>query len=87
MLFEKAYFVSGRDVSSTNSFSELLRRGKRPVVQPEDVALVRDPVLSDNMLTDTKGTCWKQSEGASRIHGYVVFSLVRRTTKAPFFEP
>lgn len=67
ILLEKAVFVSGRDVTSINSFSELLRRGDRPLVLPEDVALVRDPVLSDNTLTDTQGTCWKQSEGAFRI--------------------
>ncbi|CAM9460321.1 unnamed protein product [Ectocarpus sp. 8 AP-2014] len=62
-LVEKAVFVSGRDTDSIDAFSNLLRKSKGPVVQPEDVALVRDPVLSDKMLTDTKGTCWKQSEG------------------------
>ncbi|CAM9285887.1 unnamed protein product [Ectocarpus fasciculatus] len=62
-LIEKAVFVSGRDTNSIDAFSNLLRKSKGPVVQPEDVALVRDPVLSDKILTDTKGTCWKQSEG------------------------
>lgn len=66
-LVEKAVFVSGRDTGSIDAFSNLLRKSKGPVVQPEDVALVRDPVLSDKMLTDTKGTCWKQSEGVRRV--------------------
>lgn len=36
--------------------------------RPDNVALVRDPVLSDKTLTDTGGACWKQSEGACRTH-------------------
>lgn len=64
MLIGKARFVSGRDVSSVERFSSVLKSGKDTVVQPKDVALVRDPVLSDKTLSDTAGKCWKQSEGA-----------------------
>eukprot|EP00752_Nemacystus_decipiens_P016189 g14476.t1 len=62
-LLEKAIFVSGRDATSISAFSDVLKRGESPMVQPGGVALVRDPVLSDSMFTDAEGTCWKQSEG------------------------
>eukprot|EP00904_Undaria_pinnatifida_P001181 jgi/Undpi1/11063/HiC_scaffold_30.g13361.m1 len=62
-LAEKALFVSGRDVTSIKAFSEVLKHCETPVVLPEDVALVRDPVLSDKALSDTEGTCWRQTEG------------------------
>ncbi len=62
--------MSGRDASSVDALSGTLRRCKHPVTTPEGVALVRDPVLSDQTLTDTKGACWKQSEGVSSyVHG------------------
>eukprot|EP00752_Nemacystus_decipiens_P016187 g14474.t2 len=60
-LLRKAVFVSGRDAKSTEALANVLRRGES-VVQPEDVALVRDPVLSDTFFTDGQGKCWKQSE-------------------------
>ncbi|CAM9462535.1 unnamed protein product, partial [Hapterophycus canaliculatus] len=62
-LAERAVFVSGRDAISTSVLAGVLRDSKDPKVQPNDVALVHDPVLSDTTLTDTQGTCWKQSEG------------------------
>ncbi|CAM9695268.1 unnamed protein product, partial [Scytosiphon promiscuus] len=62
-LAERAVFVSGRDAISTSVLAGVLRDSRDPVVQPDDVGLVHDPVLSDLTLTDTKGTCWKQSEG------------------------
>lgn len=64
-LLGKASFVSGRDASSVDALSSMLRTGKHPATTPGGVALVRDPVLSDQTLTDTEGRCWKQSEGVS----------------------
>ena len=55
--------MSGRDAASVDALSAMLRRSHNPVVRPGGVALVRDPVLSDGTLTDTEGTCWKQSQG------------------------
>lgn len=49
----------------------MLRRGEA-LVRPGDIAVVRDPVLSDDTLTDTEGTCWKQSEGSSSCDKHVV---------------
>lgn len=63
-LLERAVFVSGRDVTSIKCLSSVLQLSKSPLVQPNDVAFVRDTVLSDSTLTDTDGTCWKQSEGS-----------------------
>ncbi|CAM9922247.1 unnamed protein product [Ectocarpus sp. 4 AP-2014] len=64
VLVDKAAFVSGRDERSIDAFTSLLQKsGDRSLLKPEDVALVRDPVLSDKMLTDTDGTCWRQSQG------------------------
>lgn len=86
-LLEKAIFVSGRDTPSVNAFSDVLEHGESPMVQPGGVALVRDPVLSDSMFTDTEGTCWKQSEGAplSRARTHVMngcaFLFFRRTSR------
>ncbi|CAB1098846.1 unnamed protein product [Ectocarpus sp. CCAP 1310/34] len=82
-LVEKAVFVSGRDTDSIDALSNLLRKSKGPVVQPEDVALVRDPVLSDKMLTDTKGTCWKQSEGE---HEQPLCFILPASNTAPTIE-
>ncbi|CAM9193464.1 unnamed protein product [Ectocarpus sp. 13 AM-2016] len=82
-LVEKAVFVSGRDTDSIDAFSSLLRKSKGPVVQPGDVALVRDPVLSDKMLTDTKGTCWKQSEGE---HEQPLCFILPASNTAPTIE-
>lgn len=65
-LLQKASFVSGRDATSTQALADVLRLGES-VVQPDDVALVRDPVLSDKSFSDREGRCWKQSEGASRL--------------------
>lgn len=64
VLIEKASFVSGRDILSIERLSSVLSNHKDTTVQPKDVALVRDPVLSDKTLSDTEGKCWKQSEGA-----------------------
>lgn len=59
--------MSGRDATSVKSFSSVLQRTRNPAVEPKDVELVRDPVLSDKMLSDTKGKCWKQSEGGGQL--------------------
>lgn len=56
--------MSGRDVTSVKCLSSVLQLSKSPVVLPDDVAFVRDTVLSDKSLSDTEGNCWKQSEGA-----------------------
>lgn len=55
--------MSGRDAPSIDALSSVLRESKDPVTQPDGVALVRDPVLSNNMFSDVEGKCWKQSEG------------------------
>lgn len=62
-LLKKAVFVSGRDASSVARLSSVLQRCGHPKVDPADVHLVRDPVLSDTRLNDTDGVCWTQSEG------------------------
>ncbi|CAM9950993.1 unnamed protein product, partial [Sphacelaria rigidula] len=61
-LIRKAVFVSGRDKVSVNALRNVLRASENPVVKPEEVQLVRDPVLSDRTLSDLDGKCWKQSE-------------------------
>ncbi|CAN0062451.1 unnamed protein product [Scytosiphon promiscuus] len=61
-LLERATFISGRDITSIKCLSSVLMLSKDPVVQSNDVAFVRDTVLSDKSLSDTEGTCWKQSE-------------------------
>lgn len=63
ILINKAVFVSGRDDVSVSALSNVLRIAEDPVVSPDDVQLVRDPVLSDKMLSDTDGKCWQQSNG------------------------
>ncbi len=65
-LLEKASFVSGRDGPSIDALSGILRESKDPVIQPDGVVLVRDPVLSNKMFSDVEGKCWKQSEGEDR---------------------
>ncbi|CAN0377064.1 unnamed protein product, partial [Ectocarpus sp. 12 AP-2014] len=62
VLLHKAVFEPGRDAVSRRVLSSMLRRGEA-LVRPGDIAVVKDPVLSDETLTDTEGTCWKQSEG------------------------
>lgn len=62
-LLKKAVFVSGRDTTTVERFSDILNRSVNPAVWPGDVRLVRDPVLSDTTLTDNTGSCWKQSQG------------------------
>ncbi|CAN0183456.1 unnamed protein product [Ectocarpus sp. 6 AP-2014] len=62
-LLSKAVFVSGRDETSINTFKSVLGRDPNAAVAPDDVALVRDPVLSDKMLSDKEGNCWKRSAG------------------------
>ncbi|CAN0182794.1 unnamed protein product [Ectocarpus sp. 6 AP-2014] len=62
-LLSKAVFVSGRDETSINTFKSVLGRDPNATVAPDDVALVRDPVLSDKMLSDKEGSCWKRSAG------------------------
>lgn len=74
-LIEKAVFVSGRDTTSVKAFASVLNRSANPVIQPKDVELVRDPVLSDKMLSDTEGKCWKQSEGGGgELAVFVLYS-------------
>lgn len=63
MLLQKAAFVSGRDNSTVERLAQMVGQGAHPGVTPEDVRLVRDPVLSDKTLTDTSGACWTQSTG------------------------
>lgn len=60
--------MSGRDDSSTTRFTSVLKACGDPTVKPEDVRLVRDPVLSDEAFTDTDGDCWKQSKGERDWH-------------------
>ncbi|CBJ28751.1 conserved unknown protein [Ectocarpus siliculosus] len=62
-LLSKAVFVSGRDETSIQTFKSMLGRDPNATVAPDDVALVRDPVLSDKMLSDKEGSCWKRSAG------------------------
>lgn len=62
-IVEKAVFGSGKDGISTNTFSCLLQRREKYGVQPEDVALVRDPVRSDKIMFDTEANCWQHSKG------------------------
>ncbi|CBJ48453.1 hypothetical protein Esi_0002_0275 [Ectocarpus siliculosus] len=62
VLLHTAVFEPGRDAVSRRVLSSMLRRGEA-LVRPGDIAVVRGPVLSDETLTDTEGTCWKQSEG------------------------
>lgn len=56
-------FVSGRDETSIKTFKSVLGRDPKSTVAPDDVALVRDPVLSDKLLSDKEGSCWKRSAG------------------------
>lgn len=65
VLLEKALFISGRDKNSVSSFSYILGSRNNTVVQPEEVVLVTDPILSDSKFSDTDGKCWRQSEGAT----------------------
>lgn len=58
--------MSGRDETSINAFKSVLGREPNATVAPDDVALVRDPVLSDKMLSDKEGSCWKRSAGEHR---------------------
>lgn len=66
ILLEKAVFVSGRDEVSADSFARVLNGSNSPVVKPDSVRLVRDPVLSNGLLTDVTGTCWKQGKGTAQ---------------------
>ncbi|CAN0588095.1 unnamed protein product, partial [Ectocarpus sp. 12 AP-2014] len=50
-LLSKAVFVSGRDETSIKTFKSVLGRDPNATVPPDDVALVRDPVLSDKRLS------------------------------------
>lgn len=55
--------MSGRDTPSVERFTTILGEAATPVVRPDDVQFVRDPVLCDRALTDTTGICWRQSAG------------------------
>ncbi|CAM9695197.1 unnamed protein product [Scytosiphon promiscuus] len=74
-LLRKASFLSGRDASSTEALSSMLLGGDAAFARPDNVALVRDPVLSDSTLTDTEGQCWKQSEGECKHEQPLCFVL------------
>eukprot|EP00903_Cladosiphon_okamuranus_P011259 g10617.t1 len=62
-LLRKAAFVSARDPTSIGRFADILSDVASPTVPPDDIRLVRDPVLCDKSLTDTTGACWRQSAG------------------------
>lgn len=62
-IVRRADFVSGRDGKSVAALSTLLRSLEGVRVPPSQVRVVRDPVLSDQYLTDTNGSCWKERLG------------------------
>lgn len=45
------------------AFSDLLSTLTNARTTPEEVARVRDPVLSDGYFKDVSGRCWRQSQG------------------------
>lgn len=55
--------MSGRDRKSVTELSLVLSKLKEPRVRPQEVARVRDPVLSDDYFKDIDGACWNRSEG------------------------
>lgn len=62
-LIKRAAFVSGRDEHSVASLVSVLEASDDPTVSPEEVQLVRDPVLSYRNFSDSDGRCWRQGEG------------------------
>lgn len=78
-LLQKSAFVSGRDSTAIEALASVLREDPNPLVRPENVQRIRDPVLSDKMLTDKEGTCWKQSEGAEYSLTLTVCLKINRT--------
>eukprot|EP00904_Undaria_pinnatifida_P004663 jgi/Undpi1/14198/HiC_scaffold_9.g03847.m1 len=62
-IIRRANYVSGRDQKSVNALSELLSILKNARTKPDEVARVRDPVLSDGYFKDISGRCWRQSQG------------------------
>lgn len=62
-IIRRADYASGRDKKSLKALSALLDTLDTRRVDPNDVARVRDPVLSDSYYTDKNGTCWRHSKG------------------------
>ena len=60
-IIRRANYVSGRDQKSVKAFSDLLSTLTNARTKPEEVARVRDPVLSDGYFKDVSGRCWRQS--------------------------
>lgn len=56
--------MSGRDSKSVTEMSLVLSKLEAPRVRPQEVARVRDPVLSDDYFKDVDGACWNRREGA-----------------------
>eukprot|EP00752_Nemacystus_decipiens_P010080 g8982.t1 len=78
-LLQKAVFVSGRDTTTTERFATILAKAASPALRPEDVRLVRDPVLSDEEFTDNTGSCWRQSKGDNQQLCFVLTAATTQT--------
>lgn len=55
--------MSGRDQKSVRELSDLVGTLENARSRPQDVQIVRDPVLSDRYFTDIDGQCWRKNEG------------------------
>lgn len=79
-IIKRAKYVSGRDKKSVLALSNILKileeNGEKTVTKPENVVMVRDPVLSDGYFSDVNGRCWQQSQGALVRLWWSVFCFV-----------
>lgn len=60
-IIRRANYLSGRDTKSVRQLSMLVGKLENTTCRPEDVEVVRDPVLSDSYFTDRGGACWLES--------------------------
>lgn len=60
-IIRRANYLSGRDTKSVRELSTLVGTLENAKSRPEDVQVVRDPVLSDSYFKDSGGRCWRES--------------------------
>lgn len=83
-IIRRANYVSGRDQKSVKAFSDLLSTLSNARTTPEEVARVRDPVLSDGYFKDVSGRCWRQNEGDQAANMvYTIYRVNRRLRFKP----
>lgn len=61
-IIRRANYLSGRDTKSVRELSTLVGTLGNATSRPEDIEVVRDPVLGDSYFQDDDGECWRESK-------------------------